>query len=459
MAAVKISGVLRDGTGKPVPGCIIELKAKRTSETVIATTVAYGMPEETGSYSMDMEPGIYRVTLNTEGYRPSYVGDIVVREDSSPGTLNKFLMEMEDAPYYPKALSELEAVVQSILHRAESAASEAEEARKRAASARGPRGEKGDTGARGERGITGPQGPKGETGARGPAGPQGPKGETGERGPAGPQGPKGETGERGPAGPQGAKGETGARGPEGPQGPRGESARGQLLNGDLNRLGRVTDQGDYYQPSDSGATRENNYPIQRAGYLQVRVGAWGYCQHEYTTWNPPRKFVRTVTGNFTGNGPWSEWKELGAQGERGPQGPKGETGARGPAGPQGPRGYTGERGPTGLQGPRGYTGERGPAGPQGPRGEAGRPASVGSVYSVGSYVLGIIERNHEITNTRQIPGYRIRQAVIVSSSSDKLTDIRFLFGNPMLGTWMLCTTNMAVNNISGTIWGLFQRIR
>ena len=441
MAAVKISGVLRDGTGKPVPGCIIELKAKRTSETVIATTVAYGMPEETGSYSMDVEPGIYRVTLNTEGYRPSYVGDIVVREDSSPGTLNKFLMELEDAPYYPKALSELEAVVQSILHRAESAASEAEEARKRAASARGPRGEKGDTGARGERGITGPQGPKGETGARGPAGPQGPKGETGERG---------------PAGPQGAKGETGARGPEGPQGPRGESARGQLLNGDLNRLGRVTDQGDYYQPSDSGATRENNYPIQRAGYLQVRVGAWGYCQHEYTTWNPPRKFVRTVTGNFTGNGPWSEWKELGAQGERGPQGPKGDTGERGPAGPQGLKGDTGERGPAGPQGPRGYTGERGPAGPQG---QPGQPASVGSVYSVGSYVLGIIERNHEVTNTREIPGYRIRQAVIVSSSSDKLTDIRFLFGNYMLGTWMLCTTNMTVNNIIGTIWGLFQRIR
>ncbi|EGO6755634.1 TPA: prophage tail fiber N-terminal domain-containing protein, partial [Escherichia coli] len=332
----------RDGTGKPVPGCIIELKAKRTSETVIATTVAHGMPEETGSYSMDVEPGIYRVTLNTEGYRPSYVGDIVVREDSSPGTLNKFLMELEDAPYYPKALSELEAVVQSILHRAESAASEAEEARKRAASARGPRGEKGDTGARGERGITGPQGPKGETGARGPAGPQGPKGETGERGPAGPQGPKGDTGERGPAGPQGLKGETGARGPEGPQGAKGE---------------------------------------------------------------------------------------------------------------------TGERGQTGLQGPRGYTGERGPAGPQGPRGEAGRPASVGSVYSVGSYVLGIIERNHEVTNTREIPGYRIRQAVIVSSSSDKLTDIRFLFGDPMLGTWMLCTTNMTVNNIIGTIWGLFQRIR
>ncbi|EER9091866.1 phage tail protein, partial [Escherichia coli] len=28
---VQISGVLKDGTGKPVPGCTIELKATRTS--------------------------------------------------------------------------------------------------------------------------------------------------------------------------------------------------------------------------------------------------------------------------------------------------------------------------------------------------------------------------------------------------------------------------------------------
>ncbi|HFU7855036.1 TPA: collagen-like protein, partial [Escherichia coli] len=107
--------------------------------------------------------------------------------------------------------------------------------------------------------------------------------------------------------------------------------------------------------------------------------------------------------------------------------------------PQGLKGDTGARGPAGPQGLKGDTGARGPAGPQG---QPGQPASVGSVYSVGSYVLGIIERNHEVTNTREIPGYRIRQAVIVSSSSDKLTDIRFLFGDPMLGTWMLCTTNM-----------------
>ncbi|HHU7457945.1 TPA: prophage tail fiber N-terminal domain-containing protein, partial [Escherichia coli] len=30
MAAVKISGVLKDGTGKPVQNCTIALKARRT---------------------------------------------------------------------------------------------------------------------------------------------------------------------------------------------------------------------------------------------------------------------------------------------------------------------------------------------------------------------------------------------------------------------------------------------
>ena len=158
---VRISGVLKDGTGKPVPGCTIELKARRTTETVIVTTVAQGQPGETGSYSFDVEPGWYRVTLNTEGYAPSYVGDILVKADSEPGTLNKFLMEQDEAQYYPKALAELEAVAAEILKRAEASAASAEEAKKRAENARGPAGEKGDTG---PQGATGAQGPAGATG-------------------------------------------------------------------------------------------------------------------------------------------------------------------------------------------------------------------------------------------------------------------------------------------------------
>lgn len=43
--AVLVSGVLKDGAGKPVQGCIIELKAKRTSTTVIVGTVASENPD------------------------------------------------------------------------------------------------------------------------------------------------------------------------------------------------------------------------------------------------------------------------------------------------------------------------------------------------------------------------------------------------------------------------------
>ncbi|HGU4629595.1 TPA: prophage tail fiber N-terminal domain-containing protein, partial [Escherichia coli] len=193
--------MLKDGTGKAVPGCTIELKARRTTETVIVTTVAYGQPGETGSYSMDVEPGLYRVTLNTEGYAPSYVGDILVKADSAPGTLNKFLMDLEDAQYYPKALAELEAVAAEILKRAEASAASAEEAKKRAENARGPKGDKGDTGPQGipgPKGDTGERGPKGERGETGPQGLQGVKGERGEKGEKGePGGPDATTAQKG----------------------------------------------------------------------------------------------------------------------------------------------------------------------------------------------------------------------------------------------------------------------
>ncbi|EHM1555976.1 tail fiber protein, partial [Escherichia coli] len=173
----------------------------RTTETVIVTTVAYGQPGETGSYSMDVEPGLYRVTLNTEGYAPSYVGDILVKADSAPGTLNKFLMDLEDAQYYPKALAELEAVAAEILKRAEASAASAEEAKKRAENARGPKGDKGDTGPQGipgPKGDTGERGPKGERGERGPQGLQGVKGERGEKGEKGePGGPDATTAQKG----------------------------------------------------------------------------------------------------------------------------------------------------------------------------------------------------------------------------------------------------------------------
>ncbi|EFK4129392.1 phage tail protein, partial [Escherichia coli] len=128
-------------------------------------------------------------------------GDILVKADSAPGTLNKFLMDLEDAQYYPKALAELEAVAAEILKRAEASAASAEEAKKRAENARGPKGDKGDTGPQGipgPKGDTGERGPKGERGETGPQGLQGVKGERGEKGEKGePGGPDATTAQKG----------------------------------------------------------------------------------------------------------------------------------------------------------------------------------------------------------------------------------------------------------------------
>ncbi|EGW87683.1 prophage tail fiber family protein [Escherichia coli 3030-1] len=67
--AVKISGVLKDGTGKPVQNCTIQLKAKRNSTTVVVNTLASENPDEAGRYSMDVEYGQYSVILLVEGSR------------------------------------------------------------------------------------------------------------------------------------------------------------------------------------------------------------------------------------------------------------------------------------------------------------------------------------------------------------------------------------------------------
>ncbi len=99
--AVKISGVLKDGTGKPVQNCTIQLKAKRNSTTVVVNTLASENPDEAGRYSMDVEYGQYSVILLVEGFPPSHAGTITVYEDSRPGTLNDFLgaMSEDDVTY------------------------------------------------------------------------------------------------------------------------------------------------------------------------------------------------------------------------------------------------------------------------------------------------------------------------------------------------------------------------
>lgn len=82
--AVRISGVLKDGAGKPIQNCTIQLKARRNSTTVVVNTVASENPDEAGRYTMDVEYGQYSVSLLVEGFPPSHAGIITVYEDSNP---------------------------------------------------------------------------------------------------------------------------------------------------------------------------------------------------------------------------------------------------------------------------------------------------------------------------------------------------------------------------------------
>ncbi|EFH6728119.1 prophage tail fiber N-terminal domain-containing protein [Escherichia coli] len=108
MAAVKVSGVLKDGAGKPIQNCTIQLKAKRNSTTVVVNTVASENPDEAGRYSMDVEYGQYSVTLLVEGFPPSHAGTITVYEGSRPGTLNDFLTAPDEGDLKPDVVKRFE---------------------------------------------------------------------------------------------------------------------------------------------------------------------------------------------------------------------------------------------------------------------------------------------------------------------------------------------------------------
>ncbi|EBG0211815.1 hypothetical protein H9V85_001592 [Salmonella enterica subsp. enterica serovar Louisiana] len=89
---VKISGILQDGTGRPVVDCTIVLKALVTTEEVIVKTTGYGDVDPAGWYSIEVLPGRYDITLWMERRPPACVGTITVYADSPPGTLNHFLL-------------------------------------------------------------------------------------------------------------------------------------------------------------------------------------------------------------------------------------------------------------------------------------------------------------------------------------------------------------------------------
>lgn len=126
---ILISGVLMDGTGNPIPDCDITLTALRTSRSVVAKTSGLGATSSAGEYSLTVPPGDYRVTLCIDGYPPAEPGMIHVYADSTPGTLNDFLLAPGESDLTPDILKQLEELAKAAKASADAAAGSAATAR------------------------------------------------------------------------------------------------------------------------------------------------------------------------------------------------------------------------------------------------------------------------------------------------------------------------------------------
>ncbi|MFH2681424.1 phage tail protein [Citrobacter freundii] len=128
---VLISGILKDGAGKPVQDCTIQLSARKTSPTVVVEVTSSSVTDANGHYSIEAEPGYYSVSLLREGFPPSVAGDIYVAPTDAPDTLNAFLDAPKDADLRPEVMKRFEEMV----NRTAALCQEAEKDRERAENA------------------------------------------------------------------------------------------------------------------------------------------------------------------------------------------------------------------------------------------------------------------------------------------------------------------------------------
>ncbi|EJD0490371.1 prophage tail fiber N-terminal domain-containing protein [Salmonella enterica] len=312
MATIK--GILRDGLGNTISGCLLTFIEQKTLRRFQVITQS---GDKHGSYCLVLPVGIFRVLLKPDRSFERDLGEITVYSDSPDGTLNSFL-NAKNSDTRPEALRQFDALVQRAETAADTSGSGADSAAASAAvagqyaeaakthakqaaaseeaaggyaqAAAGSASAAGSSAAQAAESHTGAQQALEEArriaktpGPQGEPGPQGPKGDTGLQGPRGDTGPQGPKGEPGPQGPQG---DTGPQGPQGIPGRDGLQPdavaaciyRGELGDTDLNT---VVAEGVWQQSNRSYITTDRNYPdypsVEIAGLLQVSAlrDTWG----------------------------------------------------------------------------------------------------------------------------------------------------------------------------------------
>lgn len=99
---VLISGVLKGPYGDSRSGVTITMRSMKTSSTVLNLAKSQSVSDDTGKYSLNVEPGVYEVIISVYGAQPERVGTIEVYTDSLPGTLNDFLRRPGESDITPE---------------------------------------------------------------------------------------------------------------------------------------------------------------------------------------------------------------------------------------------------------------------------------------------------------------------------------------------------------------------
>lgn len=108
---VLISGVLINAASAPLIGYQITLKAQANSSDVVMHTVAVITTDVEGRYEFVAQKGKYNVYLKPPRQSESYVGEIVIDEDAGSGTLNDFLLALNEEDLTPEVVKRFEAMV------------------------------------------------------------------------------------------------------------------------------------------------------------------------------------------------------------------------------------------------------------------------------------------------------------------------------------------------------------
>ncbi|EAX1817736.1 shikimate transporter, partial [Salmonella enterica] len=120
--SVSVSGALLDGSGAPMSESEIYLTSLVNTSEVVVESVAKIITGPNGEYSFTAQTGKYSVHIKQKRSPKYCVGEIIIYDNSRPGTLNDFLTALDEGDLKPDVVRRFEEMVAQAQQSAEAAA-------------------------------------------------------------------------------------------------------------------------------------------------------------------------------------------------------------------------------------------------------------------------------------------------------------------------------------------------